>query len=135
MSTIVHIPDELRDKIDAVRGDVPRERWVRRQLETLFRSMPEDLSDRAKAYRSMRDKRDSLGLPQRTETRDEAIQERIAQWHALDHPAMSLHEYLGLSWEDYKAWVERTEDPNWACGQPPAEDYRAWKAQRTEEER
>lgn len=35
-STMVRIPDELRDKIDAVRGDVPRERWVRRQLETLF---------------------------------------------------------------------------------------------------
>jgi hypothetical protein len=29
----VRLPDELRERIDAVRGDVPRERWVRRALE------------------------------------------------------------------------------------------------------
>jgi predicted transcriptional regulator len=32
----VRIPDDLRDKIDAVRGDVPRERWIRRALEQVL---------------------------------------------------------------------------------------------------
>lgn len=33
----VRIPDELRDAIDAVRGDVPRERWIRRTLEAALK--------------------------------------------------------------------------------------------------
>lgn len=34
----VRIPDDLRDLIDAVRGDVPRERWIRRTLEAALSS-------------------------------------------------------------------------------------------------
>lgn len=33
MATKVRLPDDLHERIDAVRGDVPRERWVRRTLE------------------------------------------------------------------------------------------------------
>lgn len=33
MPLTVRIPPDLRDRIDAVRGDVPRERWIRRALE------------------------------------------------------------------------------------------------------
>lgn len=32
MPTTIRIPDELRDAIDAVRGDVPRDRWVQRSV-------------------------------------------------------------------------------------------------------
>jgi len=28
----VRIPNDLRDRIDALRGDVPRETWIRREL-------------------------------------------------------------------------------------------------------
>lgn len=33
MSKTIRIPDELADLIDQRRGDVPRERWVRRLIE------------------------------------------------------------------------------------------------------
>lgn len=33
----VRIPDDLRDDIDELRGDVPRERWIRRALERAVR--------------------------------------------------------------------------------------------------
>jgi predicted transcriptional regulator len=33
MPLTVRIPDDLRERIDALRGDVPRERFIRRLLE------------------------------------------------------------------------------------------------------
>jgi hypothetical protein len=35
MSVTVRIPDDLAEKIDALRGLVPRERWIRAELEKL----------------------------------------------------------------------------------------------------
>jgi predicted DNA-binding protein len=32
-TTTVRLPPELRERIDQARGDIPRERWVRRALE------------------------------------------------------------------------------------------------------
>lgn len=45
---MVRIPDDLRDLIDAVRGDVPRERWIRRTLEAALSSSetPEEALNR-----------------------------------------------------------------------------------------
>lgn len=33
---MVRLPEDLVERIDAERGDVPRERWVRRRLEELL---------------------------------------------------------------------------------------------------
>lgn len=33
----VRIPPDLRDLIDQARGDIPRERWIRRALENALR--------------------------------------------------------------------------------------------------
>lgn len=32
----VRLPDDLKDRVDTERGDVPRERWIRRQLERIL---------------------------------------------------------------------------------------------------
>lgn len=38
------------------------------------------------------------------------IEDRIAEWHASAESAYQpLHEYLGMTWEEYAAWVERRE--------------------------
>lgn len=36
----IRLPDELKARIDVVRGDVPRERWVRRALEATLSDPP-----------------------------------------------------------------------------------------------
>jgi hypothetical protein len=33
------------------------------------------------------------------------IDEYVAQWHRAK-PTASLHEYLGMTWDEYAAWVE-----------------------------
>lgn len=39
---------------------------------------------------------------------DEEINDRVDYWH--DNPELNvpLHEYLGMTWNEYKAWVEQT---------------------------
>jgi hypothetical protein len=32
------------------------------------------------------------------------IDELIDEWHAGDSP-LPLHEYLGMTWEEYKLWL------------------------------
>jgi hypothetical protein len=43
-------------------------------------------------------------------TSDDDMGHLIDRWHALPswHPAAgtALHEYLGMTWEEFKAWVE-----------------------------
>lgn len=41
---------------------------------------------------------------------DQEIDDKIDYWH--DHPElnMPLYEYLGWTWEEYKAWVENRYD-------------------------
>ena len=45
----VRIPGDLRDAIDAERGDVPRERWVRRALEAALRDRVGDSAGSGRA--------------------------------------------------------------------------------------
>jgi hypothetical protein len=40
--------------------------------------------------------------PARTET---DIAERVKLWHDSEANEVSLHEYLGWTWEDYCEWV------------------------------
>jgi hypothetical protein len=40
------------------------------------------------------------------ERRSEAMASAIHRWHASDTDA-ELHQWLGLTWEQYAAWVER----------------------------
>jgi hypothetical protein len=42
----IRLPDDLAERIDSVRGDVPRERWIKRLLERELRGAapPEDMS-------------------------------------------------------------------------------------------
>lgn len=37
------------------------------------------------------------------------VAERIAEWHASDSP-LPLHEYLGMTWDQYHRWVQDGED-------------------------
>lgn len=48
MPVMVRIPDDLRERIDAARGDVPRERWIRRVLEEALDKPPLNRSPRPK---------------------------------------------------------------------------------------
>jgi hypothetical protein len=41
---------------------------------------------------------------------EEDIHDWIDRWHDGDHPE-ELHEFLGLTWPEYSAWVERDELP------------------------
>lgn len=34
------------------------------------------------------------------------IHDRIAQWHDGDGAGQELHEYLGLTWDEYKNWIQ-----------------------------
>jgi hypothetical protein len=34
----------------------------------------------------------------------EQIDEYVEEWHSSD-TGMGLHEYLGLTWDEYRAWV------------------------------
>lgn len=47
----VRLPAELCGRIDAVRGDVPRDRWVRRALDAALGSDPRLLRDMAAGVR------------------------------------------------------------------------------------
>lgn len=38
------------------------------------------------------------------------IHDFIGEWHDSESE-LSLHEYLGMTWEEYKAWAERDELP------------------------
>jgi hypothetical protein len=41
------------------------------------------------------------------------INDRIDQWHTSPDVPGALHEYLGWTWREYAAWVERgTAPPN-----------------------
>lgn len=45
---------------------------------------------------------------------DNMVHDAIAAWHeaAADHPAsmMPLHEWLGMTWPQYQAWLGETKD-------------------------
>lgn len=41
---LIRIPRDLADRIDRVRGDVPRDRWIRRELERALGSRPDEVS-------------------------------------------------------------------------------------------
>lgn len=32
----------------------------------------------------------------------EEIEDAVDEWHRLNDPSLPLHEYLGMSWEEYK---------------------------------
>lgn len=36
---------------------------------------------------------------------EEAVDAAVGAWHEGDGLGMSLHEYLGWSWEQYKEWM------------------------------
>jgi hypothetical protein len=38
--------------------------------------------------------------------RDIKIKDKIEEWHNSDSE-LKLHEYLGMTWEEYKTWVNR----------------------------
>ena len=40
---------------------------------------------------------------------EEDIDDYISEWHDDEETELSLHEYLGMSWEIYKYWLETTE--------------------------
>ena len=40
---------------------------------------------------------------------DEVMERRIKEWHDAD-TSQQVHEYLGISWESYAAWVEDREE-------------------------
>lgn len=42
---------------------------------------------------------------------DEEVMDLIDKWHDEGHTSMSLHEYLGWTWEQYKRYVEKGEIP------------------------
>ncbi|TQS40395.1 DUF6980 family protein [Cryptosporangium phraense] len=42
---------------------------------------------------------------------NEEIDARIDAWHHGAGGAMAMHEYLGWTWEEYRAWAERSELP------------------------
>ena len=37
---------------------------------------------------------------------EETLLDRVAAWHQSDS-AVPLHEYLGMAWSEYSAWVEQ----------------------------
>lgn len=46
----------------------------------------------------------------------EELDARIEAWHNAPDDSqvaqMSLHEYLGWTWEEYKSWVQKGIQPN-----------------------
>jgi hypothetical protein len=64
----VRLSDELRERIDTARGDIPRERWVRRVLENaLTTSADPHGTDRAAQALPAGDRADAFrGATQRT---------------------------------------------------------------------
>lgn len=49
---------------------------------------------------------DALGRLSMRRLSEEELDERIDAWHNGDGDDLELHEYLGVSWQDYAAWVE-----------------------------
>lgn len=48
----------------------------------------------------------NLCRPCGTRRDEERLEIQIDDWHAGAGSHLELHEYLGLSWEQYKRWVE-----------------------------
>jgi hypothetical protein len=42
---------------------------------------------------------------------DDELDDMIDEWHRSVNLDMSLHEYLGWTWVEYKHWVETNEQP------------------------
>ncbi len=42
---------------------------------------------------------------------DDAMDDAIGAWHSrpADAPPMTLHAWLGMSWETYAAWLKRSD--------------------------
>lgn len=38
-------------------------------------------------------------------TRDDKVDDLIHRWHTEYDGKLDLHEYMGLTWEDYKVWL------------------------------
>lgn len=43
------------------------------------------------------------------------LDEMVEEWHDGPDDGIELHEYLGLTWQEYKSWTETTVDPRVAC--------------------
>jgi hypothetical protein len=41
----------------------------------------------------------------------EQIHDHIGEWHDAPEDGETLHAHLGMTWEQYAAWVERSELP------------------------
>lgn len=55
-------------------------------------------------YKPLRAKNDFISLCVRGEVLPEEIDDFIEAWHNSDSD-LELHEYLGMSWDEYSAWV------------------------------
>lgn len=43
---------------------------------------------------------------------DEEIDDKIEEWHQTSsYKELSLHEFLGWTWQQYKNWVEKGVKP------------------------
>ena len=47
---------------------------------------------------------------------DEEIDNLIDEWHNDQETTLSLHEYLGWTWEQYARYVESGTIPEETCG-------------------
>lgn len=59
------------------------------------------------------------------------IDAKIDEWHRSDL-TIPLHEFLGMNWEEYAAWVD-ADDEAWLAAPPTAEEEEAFAAADSEE--
>lgn len=52
-----------------------------------------------------------IAIPEAASLASDELDDRIDEWHAMPDDGRSLHEYLGWTWPEYKAWVETGELP------------------------
>jgi hypothetical protein len=68
------------------------------------RKLKAAIATTSRLERSSRQKRNVMHYT--TPTTDDNIDQRVEEWHAIIPSTVPLHEWLGLTWEQYARWGE-----------------------------
>lgn len=50
---------------------------------------------------------DTILVPVGRQMKEDEIDDFVEKWHEDENTTQELHEYLGMSWEEYSAWVTK----------------------------